>query len=143
MNDLQRILNMLVRMDAHDARKVRDMADGRLRELGELKLEAHLFDAESLPYRQPTAHQPVMSEQQKQIADEVVADYRDELLARREGLELQRGLEVAVERERERLDGSDGPDASGPHSGLPRHEGALNECPACEDEGHVGQTDVF
>lgn len=81
MNDLLRILNMAVRMDAHDSRKARDIFEGRLREL--------------------------MSEQQKQIADEVVADYRDDLLTRREGAELQRGLEAAVERERERLDGPD------------------------------------
>ncbi len=44
MTDLQRILNMVVRMDAHDARKVRDMADGRLRELDQAEREDEACD---------------------------------------------------------------------------------------------------
>lgn len=61
---------------------------------------------------------------------------------RSEGAELQRGLEVAVERERERLDGPDIV-AHLDNSDTTVHEGARNECPACEDEGHVGQSDDF
>ena len=116
MTDLERILNMAVRMDAHDARKARDIFDGRLREL----------DPEGMTPDGPV-HVIDLDKLQRQ---------------RTEGAELQRGLEVAVERERERLDGPDIV-AHLDNSDTTVHEGARNECPACEDEGHVGQTDDF
>lgn len=94
MTDLQRILDMAVRMDAHEARKARDIFDGRLRELEEPCL-THGKDCREdwHPWRQATAHLPYG----------LVVDGSP----RQRGLELQAGLEEAVRRETARLEASD------------------------------------
>ena len=76
----EQILDLVVKMDARGARKVRDMADAHLRDL----------DAENcrIAYNAAPAHV------------EFTVDVA-------EGAELQRGLEAAVILERERLDGPD------------------------------------
>ena len=111
MNDLERILNMAVRMNAHDARKVRDIFDGRLREL----------DAtQASPWHQPTAHTARLEEGCDICHGEVghrincpegIAFSSDApSIKRREGLELQAGLEAAVRWQRSQVGhGSDEP----------------------------------
>jgi hypothetical protein len=135
MNDLQRILDMLVRMNAHDAGKVRDMAVGRLRELEEDEEDNRLrvpWSGECPP--QPHYHyhpnprlKPMTADEYREaterpshIPGEEVCDTchgevghrincpegiafsnRAAPIQRREGAELQAGLEEAVRRDQD------------------------------------------
>lgn len=100
---LMQALDALVRMDAHDARKLRDMAD------------AHLRDLEAGPTRRYD-HLPEKPGWWT---------FKARRLSSTEGAELQRGLEAAVVREQERLDGPD------------------EDYGACEEDKHVGHTTDF
>lgn len=91
---LMQVLDAIVMMDAHDTRKVRDMADAHLRDLEGPNPDAG-YDAQC----------------EAKADDDNYMDWRTGLNQLRrfkeEGAELQRGLEAAVLRERERLDGPD------------------------------------
>ncbi len=86
MTDLQRLLNMAVRWDAAQCLKAREIIDGRLRELetcdichGEVGHRINCPEGIAFSKYAPP-------------------------IERREGLELQAGLEEAVRRETARLD---------------------------------------
>ncbi len=153
MTDLQRILNMVVRMDAHDARKARDIFDGRLRELANFRCDIKHPDGEACETWPRTSEEFAAAQRAERDGAELpsanlpLGEHPPGSVCppvshrhRRDGAELQLGLEAAVRREQERLDGPDIV-AHLDNSDTTVHEGARNECPACEDEGHVGQTD--
>lgn len=161
---LIQILDTMVKLDAHDTRKVRDMADLHLRDLEGVRDKSqdrcevcfvlrsdhhgenfggyvrHSFRS---PPQQVTA--PPESTCLRCGGDWADAKHTGGLCQNpvMEGAELQRGLEAAVVRERERLDGPDDEEPAG-------QRGCCNPnavvCPTCKrggERGHVGQTGNF
>ena len=102
---LKQALDAIVMMNAHETRKVRDMADAHLRDLDQSTTSwgrAVHFEAALDTCRTCGT---IRANHEHELAGSggnvPVHSFQDE------GAELQRGLEVAVERERERLDGAD------------------------------------
>lgn len=155
---LMRILDAMVKLDAHDTRKVIDMADAHLRDLEECKVchgevghrvncpEGIAFDhreGAEFQRRVEGLRQPACT----RCGEEGHSVREHDFV---EGAELQAGLEAAVVRERERLDGPDCTICGGRGCFVCKGTGKSvdgpddeEQCPACEDEGHVGQTDAF
>ena len=110
MTDLERILNMAVRMDAHDSRKARDIFDGRLREIeqgdhldGYDPECAACHDPDEEPWHQPTA--PLSQPACTRCGEDGHSVREHDFV---EGAELQAGLEAAVKWERSQV--GHGPD---------------------------------
>ncbi len=157
MIDMKRILDLAVKMDAKQARTAISIFEGRLRELDEpptwkvvdplsfvQSLSAKPSDAEPMTanehrehddprWREATAHLPhsgVPSHEGGRDECET-CDARYDLIhkafLKREGAELQAGLEEAVRRERTRLDADlydpDCPGQNGHRGGVCQHCG--------------------
>lgn len=98
----EQILDLVVKMDARDARKVRDMADAHLRDLEEAPHTEGLDPECAVCTITRARHSPLSP-----FRLDGAELQPDSLFANDQGAELQRGLEAAVISERERLDGPD------------------------------------